>query len=79
MAAFGATWLFASGLPKVGNPPQTDVQPNAAAEDRVSHSLYRIAKIASFTSYPLGHEGLREGVADRGDGERGRLAATTNT
>jgi len=28
MAAFGATWLFASGLPKVGNPPKMDLQPN---------------------------------------------------
>jgi hypothetical protein len=25
MAAFGATWLFASGLPKVGNPPFADL------------------------------------------------------
>jgi hypothetical protein len=36
------------------------------AEDRVSHSLYRIGKIASFTSYALGHEGLREGVERNG-------------
>jgi hypothetical protein len=53
MTAYGATSPLAAGATKDRNPPQTDVQPNAAAEDRVSRSLYRIAKIASFTSYPL--------------------------